>query len=535
MTERKPPQAAPKGFLDKLGSVFDRVVCALSPERGMKRLHFRHAHNAYQERRVRNAHTDAGERTATREGSWLGSRLSPDSGLELDLVSQRSKARELYLNDSIGGVVESRTNLVVSYGFTPQARIKPKPGLATEAQAKRWNDELEEVFARIAPKIGKNGKTSLWQLSRLIERHHGVDGESFTILSDRGSADRPIPLILEVVDPERVETPPQLIGNPRVRMGVQHDKSGEIEGYWVRDSHPGDTVDVKQTYTFYKADRVLHVYEAWFAGQSRAFPWLTRSLNRCKDAKDLDEAAIIAAQVEACYAAFVKPGIGTGANAAAGAATGTQNSKRTEEIRPGMIRYLDDAEEVTFGNPTKTGGYDKLQEWNYRRISVGMAFPYEMVSNNWTGMSFAGGRLVLANGKLFVGAAQELLVEMWFTKIWERMVYEAVVVGACTIPPRLYSLDPWFFHRHDWNAPAWPYAINPREEVQAKIDAVNANFIPKAVVCGEYGYDFEDVQEQRAKECESERTKRIEPAAADVPSATIAEQAAQQKQLQEAA
>jgi len=529
MTERKPPPAPPRNWLDKLGSAFDTLVCAVAPERGMKRLQFRHLHNAYQERQVRNTRSEAGERTATRESSWLGSRLSADSGLELDLVSQRTKARELYLNDSIGGVVESRTNLVVSYGFTPQARIKAKPGLATDAEAKQWNDELEEVFERIAPRIGKNGKTSLWQLSRLIERHHGVDGESFTILSDRGSADRPIPLILEVIDPERVETPPGMIGNPRVRMGVEHDAGGQIVAYHVRDSHPGDTVDVKQTYTRYEASRVLHVFEAWFAGQSRAFPWLTRSLNRCKDAKDLDEAAIIAAQVEACHAAFVTPGIGGGANAAANAATGTQGSKRTEEIRPGMIRYLDDAEQINFSNPTKSNGYDKLQEWNYRRISVGMSYPYEMISNNWSGMSFAGGRLVLANGKLFVESEQELLREMWFARIWDRMVYETVVVGACSIPPRLYARDPWFFQRHEWNAPAWPYAINPQQEIAAKIAAINANLISKASVCGELGGDFEDVQEQRQRECQSERDKQIEPAAAEVPSATL------EQQLQEAA
>jgi hypothetical protein len=48
-------------------------------------------------------------------------------------------------------------------------------------------------------------------------------------------------------------------------------------------------------------------------------------------------------------------------------------------------------------------------------------------------------------------------------------------------------------------------------------------------VCGELGGDFEDVQEQRQRECQSERDKQIEPAAAEVPSATL------EQQLQEAA
>jgi lambda family phage portal protein len=535
MTERKPPAAAPKGWLDRLGGAFDSLVCALSPERGVKRLQFRHIHSASQERQARAAYTDGGERTATRESSWLGSRLSPDSGLEQDLDSLRNKARELYRTDSIGGVIESRTNLVVSYGFTPQARIAERAGLATAAQAEVWNAELEEVFARISPKIGKNGKTSLWQLSRLIERHHGVDGESFTILSDRGDADKPIPLIVEVVDPERVETPAEFIGDPRVRMGIRHDAGGMIEGYYIRDSHPGDTVDWKQTYKFYKADRVLHVFEAWFAGQSRAFPWLTRAINRCKDAKDLDEAAIIAAQVEACSAAFVTPGIGTGVSAAMNAATGTQGSRKTEEIRPGMIRYLDDGEQITFSNPTKTNGYDALQGWNYKRVSVGMAFPYQMISNDWSGLSFAGGRLVLTNAKLFVQAQQELLIEMWFSQIWNRLVYEAVTVGACSIPPRLYVKNPWWFSKCEWNPPAWSYSINPGEEVNADLDEVNGNLATLASKIAQRGGDYADVMKQRQREVAEQKAKGIEPAAAEVPSATLEQQVEKQKQLAGAA
>lgn len=535
MTERKPPAIAPKGFLGRLGDAFDSLVCAISPERGVKRLQFRHIHNASQERQVRAAYTDGGERTATRESSWLGSRLSPDSGLEQDLDSLRNKARELYRTDSIGGVIESRANLVVSYGFTPQARIAERAGLATAEQAEAWNAELEEVFARVAPKIGKNGKTSLWQLSRLIERHHGCDGESFTILSDRGDADKPVPLIIEVIDPERVETPPQYIGNPRVRMGVEHDAGGRIVAYHVRDAHPGDTLDWKQTYTRYPADRVLHVFEAWFAGQSRAFPWLTRAINRCKDAKDLDEAAIIAAQVEACHAAFVKPGIGTGANAATNAATGTQGSRRTEEIRPGMVRYLDDAEEIVFSNPTKTNGYDALQGWNYRRVSVGMAFPSQMVTNDWSGLSFAGGRLVLTNAKLFVQSQQELLVEMWFSQIWNRLVYEAVTIGACSIPPRLYARNPWWFHRHEWNAPAWSYSINPGDEVNADLDEVNGNLATLASKIAARGGDYADVMRQRQKEVAEQKERGIEPAAAEVPSATLEQQVEKQNQLAGAA
>ena len=41
----------------------------------------------------------------------------------------------------------------------------------------------------------------LWMLSRLAARHNEFDGESFTVLSDAGRADKPIPLAILVIDP----------------------------------------------------------------------------------------------------------------------------------------------------------------------------------------------------------------------------------------------------------------------------------------------------------------------------------------------
>lgn len=523
MIEVKGPQPKPPTWFNRVEQFVDGVVYALAPGYGAERMALRRLWETKQAQAERigaprqSAH-DGSESTQYRDGSWLGSRLSPQAVIEQDLETNRSRSRELYRTDSIGGAVDGRANMVVSYGFTPQARIKERAGLATKAQAEQWNQELEDVYEQTAPRICKSGKRSLWQLLRLCEKHHGFDGESFTIMSDRGAADKPIPLTLEVIGPERCETPPKHIGNPRVRLGVEHDANGLIVAYWFRNSHPGDTVDVNQEYTRYDADRVLHVFEPMLAGQTRGMPWLVRALNRAKDAKDLDEAAIIAAQVEACYAAFVASPQGA-IRAAEGAADGSVGARRTEEIRPGMIRYLDPEETVTFGAPARPGGnFAPFQEWNYRRVAAGMNYPYEMLSKNWTGLSFAGGRLALTEARLFVMTQQQLLNEAWLCKIWQRMVYEAVIVGAVSIPSRVYEKAPWWFQKHSWNPPAWPFALTPREEIDAKISAVDNNLIPKAKVVAEFGGgDWEDVSEQRRDERKRERDFGIEPATAQTP------------------
>jgi lambda family phage portal protein len=535
MREVKRPQIK-RTVMHVVEDAFDRAIGFVSPRLSAERMTWRRRWRAAEARFGSLSDPQMGtyEGAAadnTRASSWLSSRLSPNSALEQDLVTLRSRSLELYRNDSIGGAVDGRTNLVVSYGFTPQARIVKREWLVTEEQAKQWNQELEDVYDQTACTIDKNGQRSLWQLSRLAERHHGAYGESFTILSDRPDVDRPIPLTLEIVDPERVETPPSQISNPLVRLGIEHDQSGKIVAYWVRDKHPGDTLDINLKYTRYPAERVLHVFEPLFAAQSRGLPWLVRTLNRVKDAKDLDEATIIAAQVEACFAAFVTSPMGAQRAADAGLASDSDAANRIEDIRPGTVKYLDSGETVQFGTPTRAGSFEPVQEWNYRRAAAGMNYPYEMLVKNWSGLSFAGGRLALTEGRLFVQSEQQLLIECWFNRIWQRLVYEAVLLGAVSIPPRAFERAPWWFYRVEWIPPAWPFALTPGEEIDAKIKAVNNNLITKSRVVGEFNGDLEDVFAQRQKERQLERDYKIEPATAEAPSRPVDPTLQKQEQL----
>lgn len=508
MRERTSQTYTPK-LADRLGGFLDRCIFAVAPNFGLSRMAARRVYQNSQMRAYEGAET-----TETRGSSWLGSRLSADSALEEDLVTLRTRSREIYRNDPLGGAVETRCNLVVSYGFTPQARIKARSGLITEAQARTYNEQLEEVFAQLAPLIDRSGKRSLWQILRLAERHHGFDGESFTVMSDIGMADKPIPLTLEVIDPERVETPPGKLANPRVRMGIEYDARGVIVAYWIRKTHPFDNLDISEQFDRVPADRVLHVYEQWFAGQSRGLPWLTRTLNRVKDTKDFDEATIIAAQVEACFAAFVKTALPPG-DAAAAAAAGAGDGRRYEDIRPGSIRYLSHADEMYFSQPSRPGNaFQPFMEWQHRRMAAGMNFPYEMVAKNWGGLSFAAGRLSLADARLFVRSQQKLLCEQWLSKVWNRIVDESVMVGAVDIPARNFARLPWAFHAHSWTPPAWPYALNPGEEVDATIKKVDNNLMTKAEAVAELGGDWEDVAAMRKLEREMEREFEIEPASA---------------------
>ena len=233
------------------------------------------------------------------------------------------------------------------------------------------------------------------------------------------------------------------------------------------------------------------------------------------DAKDLDEAGIIAAQVEACYVAFINvPNPGLDANGVANQlADTTELGKRLRDMEPGMISVNTDGATVDFGSPSKgNSSVPALQQMNYHRIAAALNMSYEMLSKDWGGISFAGGRLILAGVKKDVRGRQKRLMESWLTPIWNRMVFEAVLLGKCDIPISKYNDRPAIFQRHRWMPPAWEYCVNPGEEIKAWKMAMDENVITKSQVTAEYsGEDFEDTARERQREREIEREAKIVP------------------------
>ena len=527
MRERVRPKAP------SLANWLDRAVAYVSPVAGARRMSARASLHAAEAARERFARIEGAEKSDTRGGKWLISRLSPDSQLELDLQTVRDRSRDLYQNDAIGGVVDSKVNHIVGTGHTAQARVRESAEIPA-AIVDRLNQSIEWLYERWAKKVDVSGQRSLWQVCRLAARHQEFDGESFTVFSDVGDADSPIPLRLQVIDPERVETPPKEAGNPRVRLGIKTDAKGRVVSYYVRKTHPGDTKQVNLEYDEIPAERMLHVFEPWFAGQSRGLPFMVRAMQRSKDAKDYDDSMILKAQVEACFTAFVEQPIAS-YDAAAAASTGTSaNGRPMEDLVPGTVRYLAPGEKITFGAPTSPGnGFTGFMEWCYGRIAAAIAWPYEMVTRRWGGLSFAAGRIVLHDAKLTTQVGQKLLREMWLSRVWDRMVEEGVIVGEIDVDPSLYASHRDAINRHEWIPPRWDYALNPGEEVDADIAELSAELATFEEKLGKRGHDLESFIAARQRERRLFAAAGLEPQLNSQPQPVQPGQATQDQQAPE--
>lgn len=507
MIEVKPPPTK-HTWGSRIGGFVDQCVLAIVPEAGARRVLARRAFGAM-EQYAAVAHEGA-KKDRLSEGKWLGSKLSPDSAMELDLETLRNRSRELYRGDSLGGLVDTMVDHIVGQGFTVNAKIKKIAGLSEEA-ADGFNDEIEAMIERWSTGVDISRLESWWEVDRLLCRHLLIDGEAFIVMSAVAGSDSPIPLALELIDPERVETPPEKASDPNCRLGIQYNGSGKVLGYWVRTTHPYDDKNFEIKYRFMSTARCLHVLEKWFAGQSRGYPWMTRNLTDARDGKDIREAGLVAAQTQACLSVWIKsarPTLGAQSRATDVTTTG----KKIQSVEPGSVNYIGTDEEAQFLSPSGMNNLAELLTMNDRRIAAGMNVPYEFIARNWSGISFAGGRLILNGAKISVGVKQKLIITRAKCRIYHEAVRQGVLTGALSINPSAYNNRPWIYQRHQWTPPLWSYAINPGEEVKALLAAVQGNLTTQEAATNQYsGMDLEEVIPQRGYELDEQRKANCLP------------------------
>lgn len=519
MAMQEVPEKKPRAAALTWGERVDRALFDFFPRWGARRLACRRQFQAAEDHALRlsAARFEGADHDRTRGRHWWTPRLSPDSILETDLETLRDRSRNLAANNCFAaGAISGRVVNVVGEGIRAQPRIKPKAGVLTQNQADWLNAGLAKDWAKQSETIGTSGRESIYDLQQQAVRNWDTDGESFPVLRDLGDADKPVPLAVEMVDADRVSTPPSEMGNPLVRLGVERDEKGKIVAYHIQRTNPYDTRQIKFVWDRVPANRVCHLYTRIYPHQSRGLPWFTPVLPQMKDLADFCEAELITKQIAACYGPFIKT-VGDPEEMATGAATGEARDRRREEIvEPGRITYMRTDEEVSFGQPNPQGlsSLGAYVETQLRSIAAGLNYPYELLAKNWTRSSFSAGRLALIDGRQAFRSIQRTLKEKFLVPLWRRFVAEWLIVNAEAIKEQGIDLadsdrEPEVFEAVAWIAPGWPW-IDPTKDVEASAEAVKHDLSSLADELASRGKEFGEHMTERL----AENTVRLEQYAA---------------------
>lgn len=505
-------QEVPQPELRSRGNWLDRLIYAVAPRWGAQRMFTRRMQDIADQQVARMSSGWKGNNDdRLHADKWLASRLSPDSGLETDLPEMRRNSNELYRGYAFcHGAINTRVDNVVGNGFRYQSQVRAVKGIITEEEAQRFNTEIEAVMQRWQKQAGR-AKRSFGQLQRIAVRSRLRDGDILRVFSDVGRADKPVPLQVNLIDANRIETPPGESGNPRVRMGVRYDDKGDVLGYYTRKVDPDDTLDSRvEEYDFWPADRAQLIYEPLWESQSRGVPWFAPIRYGSKDWKDFKQAVIVAAQTAACQTLII--GTSNPAQMAANApgVETNANGDYEEPMQPGQIRYRHNADTIEQFNPTQPSTtFGMFAEYNMMEEAAGLNWPVTWYTKDYRRVNFISGRLGEIDGRMVIRADQQLLTETLLDPTADRVVREAVILGAVSIDPSKFDRYPHLFLCHRWIGPGRPWVDT--KEVAANVLAKEHNIDTLANIHSRLGLDSDEVFSTRGREKKAEKEHDVEP------------------------
>lgn len=477
--------------------VFDGLVDAVAPIHGNRRRAARFQREqaekmaaTIEERRARAKRQEelsaGGYKSADNSRSahsWMTSNLSPDSQLEADRQTMIDRADSAIKNYELAANhVEGRVVRVAGGGMTVEPTLTEVAGVITKAQADAWNDVLRDAWERTAERIGKHGE-AIWEIQHLMQRYWESRGEWFLLVGDEYDPLSPTTLKVEVIDPDRVSTPPEKSSNPRIRMGVETDANGKVVAYYIKVSEAGDTVDVRERWERKAAKfanglpQVIHHFARKKAGQHRGFPQMQVGQSRLKNAEEYAEAELERNWIASCHAAFVRTDLGMDDAMDSHGVVQNSNGVRVRDINPGMIQYLGYADSIEFSDPSgPPSSFKEFMEHEGRMFAAGCGTSYEILANNWVGTTYNGGR-VLWNIEDGFCSVQQKGHAKTITDLYRLFVTRAVVTGIIEVSQSLYRSQPWLF----WSSRTIPPAklsIDPSREDRNDLVLVEAGVIP---------------------------------------------------------
>jgi lambda family phage portal protein len=358
----------------------------------------------------------------------------------------------------------------------------PQGGSRRYADA--WNDWADSVECDF------NGKLNWYGLQALIARTTAVRGSCLIrrrfdlSMQDRGL----VGLQLQVLEPDFLDFSKD--DGSRIKFGQQYDRDGRLEGYWIRQTHPGETEwnGVRISSEFVPASEIIHTYEVNRPGQCIGVPFGSAVLLHLRDIDDITQAMLLKTKIAACFTAFVY------SNEPSDLATTTA---LTETLEPGAIEILPDGKQISFSNPPQSPDYTSHQKHHLHAVAAAYGITFESLTGILSDVNFSSARMGwlemhrnLAAWRWNISVPQVMdPVHRWFNEV----ARVAQIRGPRKIiwtPPRRELVD-------------------PAKEIKALIEGVRAGFFSLSEIQRSLGYIPSEVMGELEKDIADARQKGL--------------------------
>lgn len=503
-------------------NLLDKIISYVAPQHALKRQVSRN--RLERTRALQNGYLARGFEAVSGDRFRMdatGTSQNVDSFLQsggADALRQHVRYLE-FQTGFVRGPIARMVNHVVGTGFQFQARVRQAEGFSiSSASAERFNGAAERAFATWCKQADQRLLHRFWVQLRQIEGALIRDGEVLVVGRQSARTGRLVPYCQQVLEVDRLRTPPSEVNNPRVRSGFRLDDEGVPASCFVLRRHPGDSMTPALGL---RADDYEEIPMWWPNGTRKVFflcnpvrPEQLRGFSMfgpaLKDMQDLDryrEAEIMAALEDACMTGFVK------SDAAYAFQQGyttesDSESNRIHEFAPNKWHYLSPGEDVTIHSPNRpNSAFGEFTEQLQAGPANALDIPPEVMSQNWHGLNYSNARTILLQLQMVCRIRQKYLIDYYASPTYECVLAELVANG-------IVRADRYYAHREEYGAhvfipPGWPW-IDPEKEANGIISELQAGTENLPRVWARKGEDWEEQLEiearvlKRKKELEAE-------------------------------
>lgn len=439
---------------------------------------------------------------------WGSQTTSEDTELSTSLRTARNRSRELCRDAAYAKRAKVIIqNNIVGTGIGLQATVETTRGAFNE----RVNDEIESVWKRWGkPQHCHTGRSLHFSdMQRMLVGEWFEAGEIFIRLHRTAMPGSPVPLALEVIEPERIADqfqPSPVEGQASARLGIEVDRFGAPVAYWIRSLHPGELhLTTAQTDRVERvpADDIIHLRTIDRWPQTRSIPWMHAAGRKLNDMDGLTEAEITAARASACYMGFVEPSP-SGDSSFDGPAE--EETPPEEELEPAVIRRLNAGEKFTGFSPTRPNTQiDPFMRMMLREVAAGTGPSYESLSRDYSQSNYSSSRLGLLDDRDLWRVLQGIFMRSVMERVYRVWLQQAILARAITsISVESYALHMAVYEEAVRFKPrGWSW-VDPTKEVEAYTQAIAQNMTTLTAVIAQTadGRDLEDILKERKRELE---------------------------------
>jgi len=400
----------------------------------------------------------------------------PNIEISRALQDLRARSRHMVRNN---GWAKRAVEAVVKY--TVGEGIRPAP-----LGNKEINITIKNIWRRWAETTACDfyGKTTLYGLQEQAMRSVVEGGDVIVMLHRTIPENDELPIKIQLCEGDLIDHTQNGINDRGVaRLGIQYSEAGELLGYWLFNSHPGDIgfyAKGLKSSEFYDRKDILHVFEILRIGQARGVPFGVSSFMKMSDFATYEDAQLLKQQVAACMAAFVT-----------GSEMPVSPKDRIEKLEPGMIDYLGTGEGVTFANPPTVGDYESYSTKILQGIAAAYGITYEMLTMDYSRVNFTSGRMAKIDvTNNFRSWQYNMMVPQFCAPVWEWFMDACLITGV--LAERVMT---------DWTAPR-VQQLDPVKETNARVLSIQAGLNTLSEIIREDGREPEEFFEEYKQDVE---------------------------------